>query len=172
MYPDESPFMTTGELNEALEGVRANNCPNLLLVLSVEEEIAGAAEDTLTLARNLITSSADLSSSADLLSPTGLPNALGPAEPGGLQRWGDVAPSPRLQICLRNLLEEDPEEGSEPGYTQWLELRLHLDRESTPGIAEQVLQEQQDILGNSILRDHRFLEMEVDAEELGELNRN
>ena len=97
---------------------------------------------------------------------------------------------PLLQACLRNLPEDDLPEGNLPeddlpeenlpsddltggsGYSEWLELRLHLDREGAPGMIEQVLLEQQEAMGDGILEDHELMHLEVDEAMLGELNQN
>ena len=179
-YPDDGPFLTPGGLGEALEEIRENTCRNLALTLSVEEELTEAVEDLLTLARDIL---------------MGFPEDSG-GESGGepdagiradliLRRDSWNRGEPPLQVCLRNLpgddlpgddlpgddLPEDDLPGGS-GYSEWLEIRLHLDREGAPGMIEQVLLEQQEALGDGILEDHGLMDLEVDEALLGELNQN
>ena len=160
----DEPCMTEGELREAMEEIQANPCGNLAVVLASDGDVAGAADDLLTLAREILTGTA------------GQGNG-GNGEAGGGE--------PRLEACLRNLpslMPDDrppddrrmPEElpQGDPCYTEWLELRLNLGRDDAPGLIEQVMREQEDILGDGILEDHGLMNLMPDGMIFGETNRN
>ena len=175
----DEPCMTEGGLREAMEEIREDPCGNLAVVLASDGDVAGAADDLLTLAREILT---------------------GTAGQGNGGNGGNGGGEPRLEACLRNLPGLIPDDGppddrppddgppddgllddrrmpeelpqGDPCYTEWLELRLNLGRDDAPGLIEQVMREQEDILGDGILEDHGLMNLMPDAMIFGEANRN
>ena len=190
-YPEDGPFLTPGQLGEALEDIRENTCRNLALTLSVEDELMEAVEDLLMLARDILMGFPEETGGETSGETSGETGGMNGGMNGGMPDDGIRADpirrrdswqrgEPLLQACLRNLPEDDLPEENLPsddltggsGYSEWLELRLHLDREGAPGMIEQVLLEQQEAMGDGILEDHELMHLEVDEAMLGELNQN